>query len=348
MKVGLIQSVRLPNQSIRIMAETLSDNGIDPAPLVVEAGLAPDILHDPWGTLTGHQELAFQRLFWRATRHIEGIGFQTGLRYSLIAYGPLGLAALVSRNVTEGLRVFTTMQALGYALLEFDIMEKDGVATGFVANDEYVPADLMEFLHERLLGSGPTFFRDMRQENLPLRLIESRLDRPRGWMDLETRWQTEIVYRAPRSCIHFAEGSGTLPLPLANPLLAENYRKLCQNMLDTSPKRAGVVKSVYQLLMKSRGAFPSASEAAVELGLSERSLHRKLAETGTSYRQILDNVRLRRARELLDNSDLPMAEISERLGFAEMASFSRFFRRVAGLPPSSYRKNGLRIVAASN
>ena len=50
MKVGLIQSVRLPNQSIRIMAETLSDNGIDPTPLVAEAGLAPDILHDPWGT----------------------------------------------------------------------------------------------------------------------------------------------------------------------------------------------------------------------------------------------------------------------------------------------------------
>ncbi|MEC7258808.1 MAG: helix-turn-helix transcriptional regulator, partial [Pseudomonadota bacterium] len=88
--------------------------------------------------------------------------------------------------------------------------------------------------------------------------------------------------------------------------------------------------------------------AADELGVSERSLHRKLAETGTSYRQILDNVRLRRARELLDNSDLPMSEISERLGFSEMASFSRFFRRVAGLPPSNYRKNGLRIVAASN
>lgn len=348
MKVGLIQSIRLPSQSIQIMAGMLTEHGIDPVPLVSEAGLARDILHDPWGTLNGYQELAFQRLFWRATQHIPGIGFLTGLRYSLLAYGPLGLAVLVSRDVTEGLCTFAAMQGLGYALFEYDIPMKNDVAVAFLANDDYVPAGLMEFLHERLLGSALTFFRDMRQESLPVRLIESRLDRPRGWMGLEDRWQAEIVYRAPRSCFHFADGAGALPLPLANPSLAENYRRLCQNMLDTSPTHAGIVKSVYQLLMQSRGAFPSALEAAQALNVSERSLHRKLAETGTSYRQALDNVRLRRARELLDTTDLPMSEISDRLGFAEMASFSRFFRRVAGVPPSNYRKNGLRIVAASS
>ncbi|MBM1818003.1 helix-turn-helix domain-containing protein [Sulfitobacter pseudonitzschiae] len=348
MKVGLIQSIRLPNQSLRIMAEILREYDIDPIPLIIESGLVPEILDDPWGSLNGHQELAFQRLFWQNTKHIPAIGFLTGLRYSLIAYGPLGLAALVSRNVTEGLRTFTTMQALGYALIEYDILEEDGIAVAFIANDEYVPADLKEFMHERLLGSGPTFFRDMRQENLPLRLIESRLDRPKGWMGIEDRWQVDIAYRAERNCIHFAEGTGALPLPLANPLLAENYKKLCQNILETSPKHNGIVKSVYQLLMESRGAFPNAQQAARALNASERSLHRKLAEANSSYRQILDNVRLRRARELLDNTNLPMSEISDRLGFAEMASFSRFFRRVGGLAPSNYRKNGLRIFAASN
>ncbi|MGD9865156.1 MAG: helix-turn-helix domain-containing protein [Pseudodonghicola sp.] len=348
MKVGLIQSLRLPNQSIQIMSEALVEHGIDPAPLIGEAGLPPGILQDPWGTLDGQQELTFQRLFCRATRHIPAIGFLIGLRYSLIAYGPLGLAVLVSRNVTEGLHTFTEMQALGYALLEYTLILEDGIAVGFAANDQYAPGDLSEFLHERLLGSGPTFFRDMRQENLPIRLIESPLDRPKGWMDLEARWQTEIVFRAPRSCFHFHDGAGALPLPLANPLLAENYLRLCQNMLETSPRHAGIVKSVYQLLMQTRDAFPNAQQAAEALSLSERTLHRRLAEQGSSYRQILDNVRLRRARELLENSDLPLSEISDRLGFSEMASFSRFFRRVAGLPPSNYRKDSLRIFAGSN
>lgn len=347
MKVGLIQSIRLSNQSLRIMADVMNEHGVDARPLLLETGLSPDILDDPWRTVSGQQELSFQRLFWNTMRHVEGIGFKTGLRYSLIAYGPLGLAALVAPNVTEGLRVFTTMQALGYAMLEYDILQEDGVATAFVADDQYVVSDLMEFAHERLLGSGPTFFRDMRQENLPLRLIESRLDRPAGWLGLEERWQSKIVYRAHRTCFHFAGGAGQLPLPLANPLLAENYRKLCQNLLDTSPNHSGIVKSVYQLLMQPKTDFPSSIEAAKTLNLSDRSLHRRLSEAGTSYQQVLDNVRLRRARELLDNSDLPMSEISDRLGFSEMASFSRFFRRVSGLPPSKYRKQGLRIYAAS-
>lgn len=348
MKVGLLQSFRIPNQSIRIMAEVLDTHGIDAAPLISKAGIAPGILHDPWGTLSGEQELLFQRLFVRATRHIPSIGFLTGLRYSLIAYGPLGLAVLVSRDVTEGLRTFIRMQALGYALLEYDLLEENGVAVGFVANDQYVPSDLYEFMHERLLGSGPTFFRDMRQKNLPIRKIESVLDRPKGWMDLESRWQTEVVFRAPHSCIHFCDGAGSLPLPLANPLLADNYHRLCQNMFETSSGRIGIVKSTYQLLMQSREAFPSAKMAAHTLNMSERTLHRKLKEQDTNYRQILDNVRLRRARELLENTDFPISQISENLGFSEIASFTRFFRRVAGVPPSTYRKDSVRIFGHPN
>ena len=343
MQVGLLQSHRIPNQSIRIMAETLKRHGIEPAPLIAEAGLAPGILEDPWGTLDGEQELQFQRLFVRATRHIPAIGFLTGIRYSLIAYGPLGLAVLVSRTVTEGLQTFIRMQALGYALLEYDLVEEDGVAVAFTANDQYVPEDLYDFMQERLLGSGPTFFRDMRQKNLPIRQIETPLDRPNGWMDLEARLQTEIVYRAPRTRFHFAEGAGAMPLPLANPSLAENYRKLCRNMLETSSRPAGIVKSTYQLLMQSREALPRAPAVAQALNISERTFHRKLAKQGASYRQILDNVRLRRARELLENTDLSLFTISDTLGFSEMASFTRFFRRVVGVPPSTYRKDSVRI-----
>ena len=53
----------------------------------------------------------------------------------------------------------------------------------------------------------------------------------------------------------------------------------------------------------------------------------------------LDTVRLRRARELLDGTSQDIQTISDVLGFAEVASFSRFFRRVAGVSPSIYRRN---------
>ena len=166
-------------------------------------------------------------------------------------------------------------------------------------------------------------------------------------MNLEARWQTEIVYRAPRSCIHFHPGTGALKLPLANALLAVNYRVLCENMLETGPKHTGTANSVYQVLMQVRGVFPNAPEVAETLHLSERSLHRKLASQSMSYRQIIDSVRLRRARELLDTSELPLAEVADRLGFSETASLSRFFRRVSGDSPSAYRKTSKGLFASS-
>ncbi|MFC0218016.1 helix-turn-helix domain-containing protein [Pseudochelatococcus lubricantis] len=347
MQVDRLDSIRLPNQSLRIMCEVLIEFGLDPIPLITAAGIDPNVLDDPWSTLNGHQELRFEKFFLQTTGHVAGAAFHAGLRYSLVTYGPLGLAVLVSANVTEGLRLFTKMQALGYSMLEYRLVERDGIGIAFTANDQFTPADMREFMHERALGSVPTFFWDLRQQRLPLKYVESPLDRPKNWMNLDSRWETEFIYRSSRTAFHFEAGAGALPLPMTNPVLAASYRRLCENMLETSPNFDGIVNGVYQVLMQSRTEFPSAVEVAGRLHVSERTLHRRLAQCGSSYGAILDNVRLRRARELLEDSSLAIAAIGERLGYAETASFSRFFRRVAGVSPATYRKTSRGIFASA-
>lgn len=338
-------SVRLPNQSLRIMAKVLEEHGLAVAPLMAEAGIEGSVLDDPWATVTGQQELDFQTLFVKTTRHIPGIGLVTGQRYRLMAYGPIGLAAMVSATVIDGLRLFSRLQALGFSMMNYQIVERDGMATGYAADDTYAPASIREFMHERALTSVTTFFNDMRQQRMPLDRIESVLQRPRNWMDVETLLGTEVIFGAPRTTFHFAEGAEAQPLPMANPLLEESYLKLCLNLLETSPNPDEFVRSVYHVLMQSRMGFPSAREVASELSISERTLHRHLKARGTSFGTIIDNVRLRRARELLENTSRSIEAIGERLGFAETASFCRFFKRVAGVSPSDHRRTSCRIMA---
>lgn len=337
-------SVRLPNQSLRIMAKVLDENGLAVAPLMAKAGIDRSVLDDPWATVSGQQELDFQILFVEATRHIPGIGLLTGQRYRLMAYGPIGLAAMVSATVIEGLRLFSRLQALGFSMMNYQLVERDGVPVAYAADDRYAPASIREFMHERALASVTTFFNDMRQQRMPLDRIESVLQRPKNWMDIETLLGTEVVFGAPRTIFHFAEGAETLPLPMASPMLEESYLKLCLNLLETSPNPDEFVRSVYHVLMQARMGFPSAREVASELGISERTLHRHLKARGTSFGTIIDNVRLRRARELLENTSRSIEAIGERLGFAETASFCRFFKRVAGVSPSDHRKTSCRIM----
>lgn len=62
---------------------------------------------------------------------------------------------------------------------------------------------------------------------------------------------------------------------------------------------------------------------------------------GVSFKSILTNERIDRAKHLLRNSDYPVSDIAERVGFADIHYFSKVFKARTGLPPGVYRRNNL-------
>lgn len=76
------------------------------------------------------------------------------------------------------------------------------------------------------------------------------------------------------------------------------------------------------------------TDIASHLGISFRTLNRRLIESETSYRNILQEYRLEKALYLLNNERINMAEISFRLGFSDLSAFSRAFKRWTGECPS--------------
>jgi AraC-like DNA-binding protein len=77
---------------------------------------------------------------------------------------------------------------------------------------------------------------------------------------------------------------------------------------------------------------------ARQLGLSARSLQRRLADMGTSYSELVAEVRLDTACHLLADSDERIGDIAARLGFAGASSFSRTFMRLMKIQPAAYRR----------
>lgn len=86
-------------------------------------------------------------------------------------------------------------------------------------------------------------------------------------------------------------------------------------------------------------AFGRAAAASL-LGLSERSLQRKLAEEETSFQELLDRIRQRRAMEYLADSQRSLAEVGEALGFSDISAFYRAFKRWTGRTPGDFRLSG--------
>jgi AraC-like DNA-binding protein len=77
---------------------------------------------------------------------------------------------------------------------------------------------------------------------------------------------------------------------------------------------------------------------AGSLQMTVRTMHRRLASQGTNYRALLAEVRRETAERYLRNSELPMTEIAFRLGFTQVSSFSRAFRKWTGVAPSRVRR----------
>ncbi len=100
------------------------------------------------------------------------------------------------------------------------------------------------------------------------------------------------------------------------------------------PVSAKTETSVLRLLGYEK---PTQSRVAEELGLSDRSLHRRLDAEGTTFSRILADCRLRLAKHMLAHGQKPLCQIALDLGYDDQSCFSRAFRKSTGVSPSRFK-----------
>jgi AraC-like DNA-binding protein len=106
-------------------------------------------------------------------------------------------------------------------------------------------------------------------------------------------------------------------------------------------KAPDAVGAVRDLLAERLADPPTLAELAMLTGLSQFALLRAFrAATGLPPHAYLNQLRVRRARRLLDDG-LPAAEVAARTGFADQAHLTRHFKRVVGVPPAAYQRERL-------
>jgi AraC-like DNA-binding protein len=85
--------------------------------------------------------------------------------------------------------------------------------------------------------------------------------------------------------------------------------------------------------------IPGISQLAEKMGLSSRTLTRRLAETGLTFRSLIEKTQQEISRDLLKNPTISIGEIAYQTGFSEQSAFNRAFKRWTGQAPLEYRKS---------
>ncbi|MBZ5554633.1 MAG: AraC family transcriptional regulator [Acidobacteriia bacterium] len=110
-------------------------------------------------------------------------------------------------------------------------------------------------------------------------------------------------------------------------------------MLDGLPRQVDLIARLRRTLAQSlRGGSPGVEALARELGMSTRTLQRRLSEEGTSYHRLLEDLRHDLSRKYLLEPGLATGEVAYLLGFSEPSAFHRAFRQWTGMTPGDYRQ----------
>lgn len=178
---------------------------------------------------------------------------------------------------------------------------------------------------------------------IPLLAVELRCDEPAYTDDYRVMFSDNLRFARPTTRIIFAAEVLDLPVRRSEQELHGFLAHAPSNILvkyrDTT-SLASRIKVQLRDLPAER--WPNSEGLAQALYVSPSTLRRRLAEGGQTYQAIKDQVRQEMATEWLAHASITYADIAERLGFADVSSFYKAFRKWSGTNPGQYRRLILR------
>lgn len=321
---------------VDLLCRLLEQRGIAREQLLAGTGITAAMLAVPGARLPS---TAFQRIVQRALELTgdPSLGFQLGLSMNIKTHGFLGYAALSSDTLAEAIdlatRYFRT-RTTGIDLQFF--VEGD---TAVLQLDERQPlGEQLPFAIEALLGMFHTARLQLVNDELP-QDGEARVTYPEQPYHrlLAPLIGNRIRFSCSANQIRFPASELKKKINFSDPQLVRMAAAQCEEELKKLRDEAGLLGEVRRRVRRALAEDPSLERIAGELHMAPRTLRRRLAELGTSYHDIVEQLRRGLAVEFLQGSDRSVDRIAEALGYSDPSNFGRAFRRWTGMSPTAWR-----------
>ena len=313
----------------------LKENNLDFAGFLKEAGIPVSALEDPEYKILPNQELGFYAAACRELKRAD-LGLIIGLRYHISSYGMLGLAAMTAPDLYGCYQRFFDHIVMTWTYFRF-IMYDEG---------EY---GVMEMEPLRDLGDAYTFMRDrdisasylIACEALGRRLPLSRVQLKQQNSDYEEHYakifQAPIEFSAPREAMVFDKKWFDEPLHRADLATSKVFASQCEPISAVLRNEYNLTEHIRAMVLNWEEAPKTLEEVAEVLHITPRTIQRKLNAAGTSYKELVEEVRTNTAIEYLRSTNMSIEAIASKVGYSDSSSFSHGFKRATGKTPSAFR-----------
>jgi AraC-like DNA-binding protein len=328
-----------PPYKIATMVDTLAELGVPPGQALQRTGLQADDLRGPALKTSIRQFMTVCRNGITASKD-PALPFRAGARMHVSSYGMYGYALLCCETLREVTQLAVKFHRLATPTVSMAFREEDGEAVwSFDEVSGLDPDDaLYRFLIEFQFGIHQTLARDMRGPAFKLSGLRVRYPRPAHHALYRRYFGCSCAFDQPRNELRYPAAQLDEPAAYRNPITVAMAAEVCERMLVEAKTADGVTRRVYNLLMERPGQFDDMEALARKLHTSSRTLRRHLTMQGTSYKEILDDVRCHLAKEYLRTTRMSIDDIASTLGFSDAANFRHAFRRWTHKSPSDFRR----------
>ncbi len=313
----------------------LRELGADPVEIVVGAGLDAGALDAAENTIP---YVAMGRLLHECAvkTGCPYFGLLAGQRVGLSHLGLPGRLMRHSPTLGAALRTFVVYHHLNsQGMATFLLEQEELVALGSAIYQKGTPH--VEQIYDGVIAMACNVIRQLFGPRwAPERVLFARA-KPATVTPYRRFFFAPCRFDSERTALLFPAHWLDRPMPDADP-------KLLRMLEDEAREKSGIdivsrLRRALRTLLLS--GISSGDEVAQLLAMHRRTLNRQLMAHGTSFQEVLDEVRFEAACQLIEFTHIPLSEIAASLGYAEPSGFTRAFRRWSGTAPSR-RRTGAR------
>lgn len=266
-----------------------------------------------------------------------GFAWQLGQQSDYAHRGVIGEVAMNSGTLGAGLhwlcKFYPLVQDATMLKLEVD----DDIA---VLSYRILDPTIWPRQHDALysLGVLSSLIRAADPDIWPSVRISLEVSKRDAQCDVSRFVHTQVTYSAQTNSITFPASALKKPINKNGSVNSQQIKQLSASLAQKNRSMSIKERARYVILSDLLESRVSQEHVARELGLSSRTLRRKLSSEGLAYQELLDECRMElAAKEFATSTNVSLSQMALKLGYSEHSTFTRAFGRWSGMAPKKYR-----------
>lgn len=328
----------LPGTYINLIVETIKRWDVSGDQLLEESGITLGQLEKPYWYVEFN---ILNQLIERAIELCKepALAGYLALNMTASCYGSVGMAAIVSSNLGEALKILEHFIGSRCKVFKPELKQENNDAYWSI----HQPVDAFQ------LSSNANIFLLVGFVQIAKKLtglshlgkVELQMPEPIGFAEISHQLAVTCLFNQKCNCWIFPKEYLKQPVLTADPMLAPLLNAQCKRDIEKLKLKSGwkgrVKQVAEKLLLDGEVDTLKVGQVAQIMNMSERTLQRYLALDHTSFTILVDSLKKKHAQKLLAQNNMSIEKVAFMLGYAETSHFTRAFKRWMGVTPKSFQ-----------